>query len=164
MPATAGGGDQPPPALVPATGTWFGIGIDWGADSVAGVRSRLGTNRTPAVWVQFAQFPLTPDDRTHLEGFIQQVRTVGGIGLITLEPNGGLETVTTAAANDVADLVEFVAAHDLVGNVDPVQYTIRLLVPQGSLLEPVLTGSPVEITIVGALPGASGAMKMKSWK
>ena len=30
--------------------------------------------------------------------------------------------------------VDFVAAHDLVANVDPVQYTIRLLVPEGSLL------------------------------
>jgi hypothetical protein len=27
-----------------------------------------------------------------------------------------------------------VAEHDLVGNVDPVQYTIRLLLPEGSLL------------------------------
>jgi radical SAM superfamily enzyme YgiQ (UPF0313 family) len=35
---------------------------------------------------------------------------------------------------DVLDIVEFVAAHDLVANVDPVQYTIRLLVPEGSLL------------------------------
>jgi radical SAM superfamily enzyme YgiQ (UPF0313 family) len=39
---------------------------------------------------------------------------------------------TTAA--DVADLLDFVAAYDLVGNVDPVQYTIRLLLPEGSLL------------------------------
>jgi hypothetical protein len=31
-------------------------------------------------------------------------------------------------------LVDFVAEHDLVGNVDPVQYTIRLLLPPGSLL------------------------------
>jgi hypothetical protein len=31
-------------------------------------------------------------------------------------------------------LLAFVADHDLVGNVDPVQYTIRLLIPQGSLL------------------------------
>lgn len=31
-------------------------------------------------------------------------------------------------------LLDFVADHDLVGNVDPVQYTIRLLVPEGSLL------------------------------
>ena len=35
---------------------------------------------------------------------------------------------------DVLEIVEFVAAHDLVPNVDPVQYTIRLLVPEGSLL------------------------------
>jgi hypothetical protein len=39
---------------------------------------------------------------------------------------------TTAA--DVVDLLEFVAAHDLIDNVDPVQYTIRLLLPEGSLL------------------------------
>ncbi|MEX0666201.1 MAG: CUAEP/CCAEP-tail radical SAM protein [Acidimicrobiia bacterium] len=31
-------------------------------------------------------------------------------------------------------LLEFVAEHDLVANVDPVQYTIRLLLPEGSLL------------------------------
>ena len=32
------------------------------------------------------------------------------------------------------DILDFVAAHDLIGNVDPVQYTIRLLLPEGSLL------------------------------
>jgi radical SAM superfamily enzyme YgiQ (UPF0313 family) len=36
--------------------------------------------------------------------------------------------------DDVRELLDFVAAHDLVGNVDPVQYTIRLLLPEGSLL------------------------------
>ncbi|HSO96367.1 MAG TPA: CUAEP/CCAEP-tail radical SAM protein [Acidimicrobiia bacterium] len=34
----------------------------------------------------------------------------------------------------VQALLDFVAGHDLVGNVDPVQYTIRLLLPPGSLL------------------------------
>lgn len=37
-------------------------------------------------------------------------------------------------ARQVHDLVEFVADHDLVENVDPVQYAIRLLLPPGSLL------------------------------
>ena len=37
-------------------------------------------------------------------------------------------------AGDVVEMLDFVAEHDLVGNVDPVQYTIRLLLPQGSLL------------------------------
>ncbi len=35
---------------------------------------------------------------------------------------------------DVLDIVEFVAEHDLVGNVDPVQFTIRLLIPPRSLM------------------------------
>jgi hypothetical protein len=35
---------------------------------------------------------------------------------------------------DVADIVRFVERHDLVGNVDAVQFTIRLLVPEGSLI------------------------------
>jgi radical SAM superfamily enzyme YgiQ (UPF0313 family) len=34
----------------------------------------------------------------------------------------------------VSDLLDFVVAHDLVANVDPVQYSIRLLLPDGSLL------------------------------
>jgi radical SAM superfamily enzyme YgiQ (UPF0313 family) len=36
--------------------------------------------------------------------------------------------------SELVGLVDFVSAHDLVGNVDAVQYTIRLLVPDGSLL------------------------------
>ena len=36
--------------------------------------------------------------------------------------------------HDVLAILDFVADHDLVPNVDPVQYTIRLLLPEGSLL------------------------------
>ncbi len=39
---------------------------------------------------------------------------------------------TTAA--DYLELLAFVAEHDLIDAVDPVQYTIRLLVPPGSAL------------------------------
>ena len=35
---------------------------------------------------------------------------------------------------DYLDLLDFVAEHDLIENVDPVQYAIRLLVPPGSAL------------------------------
>jgi radical SAM superfamily enzyme YgiQ (UPF0313 family) len=34
----------------------------------------------------------------------------------------------------LVDLLDFVISHDLVENVDPVQYTVRLLLPEGSLL------------------------------
>jgi len=45
-----------------------------------------------------------------------------------------------ATLDDVRAILEFVAVHGLVGNVDPVQYTIRLLVPEGSLLLGQLDG------------------------
>lgn len=35
---------------------------------------------------------------------------------------------------DLVELMDFVAQHDLVGNIDPVHYSIRLLVPEDSLL------------------------------
>jgi hypothetical protein len=35
---------------------------------------------------------------------------------------------------DIAAILDFVHEHDLVASVDPVQYTIRLLIPEGSLL------------------------------
>lgn len=46
------------------------------------------------------------------------------------------------SARDLVDLLDFVISHDLVANVDPVQYSVRLLVPDGSLLlgEPAMTG------------------------
>jgi len=39
-----------------------------------------------------------------------------------------------SALDDVLELLDFVAGHDLVDNVDPVQYSLRLLLPEGSLL------------------------------
>lgn len=43
--------------------------------------------------------------------------------------------------DDLVGVVDFVVAHDLVANVDPVQYSVRLLVPDASLLlaEPAMT-------------------------
>ena len=52
---------------------------------------------------------------------------------IELRPSFMPFTPWTSPA-DVLDILDFVAAHDMVGNVDPVQYSIRLLLPEGSLL------------------------------
>ena len=47
--------------------------------------------------------------------------------------------------DDVLELLEFVVEYELVGNVDPVQLSLRLLLPQGSLLlerpDPILAGA-----------------------
>ncbi len=52
---------------------------------------------------------------------------------ITIRPSW-LPFTPWATFGDLRAILEFVAEHELVGNVDPVQYTIRLLVPEGSLL------------------------------
>lgn len=44
-----------------------------------------------------------------------------------------------STVDDIADIVDFIGECDLVGNVDPVQYTIWLLLPPGSLLLDKLT-------------------------
>jgi hypothetical protein len=51
--------------------------------------------------------------------------------------------------DDLHTLLRFVAEHDLVANVDPVQYTIRLLIPRDSLL--------LELSDVAARVGAYDA-------
>ena len=89
--------------LQPAQGAYFGLNLDWGSETAREASDRLG--RTPAVWVQFARFPLDPGARANLDAFIAQVAGVGGIALITLEPHDGLAAVTDAAAHDFADLL-----------------------------------------------------------
>jgi hypothetical protein len=55
--------------------------------------------------------------------------------------------------DDVVGLVDFVVAHDLVANVDPVQYSVRLLVPDGSLL---LAGPAMTAHLAGYDPARLG--------
>jgi len=67
--------------------------------------------------------------------------TAEAVSAIELLREHGIETRPSfmpftpwTSPRDVLEIVDFVAAHDLVANVDPVQYTIRLLVPESSLL------------------------------
>ncbi len=67
--------------------------------------------------------------------------TVQAVQALELLREHGIETRPSfmpftpwTTPHDVLEIVDFVAAHDLVPNVDPVQYTIRLLVPEDSLL------------------------------
>lgn len=60
---------------------------------------------------------------------IRQLRRHG----IEIRPSWMPFTPWTTPA-DVLAIMEFVRDRDLIANVDPVQFTIRLLVPQGSLL------------------------------
>ena len=63
---------------------------------------------------------------------IEALRIVRPVG-ITLRPSLVAFTPWTTL-DDYLAMFEMVAAHDLVGAIDPVQYTVRLLVPPGSAL------------------------------
>jgi radical SAM superfamily enzyme YgiQ (UPF0313 family) len=65
-------------------------------------------------------------------GIFEALRIVRDAG-IALRPTWVAFTPWTAL-EDYLDMIEFVQAEQLVDNVDPVQYTIRLLVPPGSAL------------------------------
>ena len=65
----------------------------------------------------------------------QEVEAVAVLRAAGIEPRPSFLPFTPwTNAQDVIDLLDLVWACDLVGNVDPVQYSIRLLVPPGSLL------------------------------
>jgi len=85
---------------VPEDGPYFGVSIDWEHDSPADYAARLGAS--PAVYVDFAAFPLEPAGIDHLDRIVSDVSAVHGMLLLTLEPNGGLATVTPGAADDLA--------------------------------------------------------------
>jgi len=84
----------------PAEGVWVGMNIDWGTESVADVTSRLGS--PPAAVVSFVAFPLGPADVENLDAAAAQAREAGAVLVTTLEPWGGLDTVTARAATDLA--------------------------------------------------------------
>jgi radical SAM superfamily enzyme YgiQ (UPF0313 family) len=66
--------------------------------------------------------------------------------------------------DDVAALVDFVAAHDLVANVEPVQYTIRLLPPTPTRSRRRSSGSGRRCTRPPAVPApARGRRSSSRW-
>jgi len=100
----------PPPAsfrdpslarLEPASGTYWGVNLDWEHDSPAAFNQRVG--KPAAVYVQFMRIPFVNDDEAALDGFADQVAAQHGMALLTLLPVDGLQAVTPAVADDLAN-------------------------------------------------------------
>src|SRR4051794_20456730 len=88
------------PALVaPADGVLMGVNIDWSRQTLAEYSALRG--RRPAVAVSFAGFPLSAQESRDVDAAVDQVRDGGGSLLLTLEPTGGLATVTDEAAAEL---------------------------------------------------------------
>ena len=107
---TATGAKTPRARLEPARGTYFGVNLDWDQDSVAEFNARLGA--PAAVYVEFTRFPLSEQDVTVLDGFIEQVKAQHGLALITLEPYIALDDINLA---NTAGLVDVLQRYDSSG-------------------------------------------------
>jgi hypothetical protein len=102
-----------PPALSkpqPVDRTYFGVNLDWADLTPAEYNQALG--HRAAVFVQFFQFPMTGADFAYLDATVNSVKAEGGMLMVTLEPWGGLETVTPEA---VEALVEKLAEYNAKG-------------------------------------------------
>ena len=87
--------------LEPASGTYFGVNLDWSSVSPQANDERLG--HRAAVFVQFYNFPLGNDDLTNLVSLANEVKTQNGMLMVTLEPNTGLDAVTPQVAEVLAN-------------------------------------------------------------
>lgn len=91
----------PAAAVVPEEGVLYGVNLDWGRESLQQYATSVG--HRPAVTVAFSDVPLSDEDRSNVMAAVTQIRAVGGSLLLTLEPSGGLATVTDDVAADLAD-------------------------------------------------------------
>jgi hypothetical protein len=92
--------ERPLARLEPATGTLYGVNLDWEHDSAASYATRLG--KAPSTYVAFAQFPPAAGDWAYLDGVIDQVQALRGMALVTLEPSVDLSAITPQMADDFA--------------------------------------------------------------
>lgn len=89
--------------LEPASGTYYGVHLNLDQDTPAAYNQRLGI--PAAVYVAFFPFPFNEPDRANADAFIEQVAQEGGIALLTLQPESGLDKITDAVAYDFARLL-----------------------------------------------------------
>jgi hypothetical protein len=87
--------------LEPPDGCYLGISRGTG-DTIGRMNSRLGFR--PAVYAEFFEFPLTGGLRSQLTDFLDEVRTNGGIALVTLEPFGGLTNISATACLEFTEI------------------------------------------------------------
>ena len=97
---TSACGSNDGPTLLPEDGVYFGVNLDWDNDSPEEYAQRLG--HSPAVYVLFAEFPLSEGALGYVHSIAELVKSQNGALMLTLEPNGGLTTVTKESAEALA--------------------------------------------------------------
>ncbi len=87
-------------AIVPNDGVLLGVNLDWNSETLAQHRDNLG--HSPAVAVQFSDIPYDDATWAHTTSAVTQVRANGGVLLLTLEPHGGLATLSDEVVGRLA--------------------------------------------------------------
>lgn len=100
----------PASSLVPESGIYFGVNLDWSQTTAADYNARL--ERRAASYVDFVSFPLQDEDRAELDRFMGQVGAEGGIAVLTTEPSLPLGEITIEQA---ADLGATLAGYNAAG-------------------------------------------------
>ena len=101
------------PIAIPPNGyAYYGVQLSWDVDTPAAYASRLG--KTPVVYGDFVAFPLNTTDKLAMSQEVDQIAAVHGKLMLTLEPMGGLNAVTSAAIRDLVTVL----ANDNARGVD----------------------------------------------
>lgn len=111
-------------SIIPKDGVLLGVNLDWDSETLAEHRANLGHD--PAVVVQFSDIPYDDETWSHTTNAVTQVRATGGALLLTLEPHGGLATMSDEviaklatdlrAINDQGTPVVVRFAHEMNGS------------------------------------------------
>ncbi|MGB2921458.1 MAG: glycosyl hydrolase [Mycobacterium sp.] len=93
-------------AIIPDSGVLFGVNLDWESETLAEHRANM--DHRPAVAVQFSDIPYDRATWEHSKSAVAQIRENGGVMVLTLEPHGGLDTISPEViltlAHDLLDL------------------------------------------------------------
>ncbi|HEX9135113.1 MAG TPA: hypothetical protein VF844_22735 [Ktedonobacteraceae bacterium] len=86
-------------AIPPDGSAFYGVQLSWDDDTPAAYASRLG--KTPVVYGDYRTFPLSSTDMLALSQEVDQIAAIRGKLMLTLEPWGGLSTVTWKPIHDL---------------------------------------------------------------
>ncbi len=87
--------------LEPASGAYFGVNLDWDAESPAAFNA--GLRHRAAVYVRFFAFPIGQQELATFDRSVKAVAAENGMLVVTLEPVQGLAAVTPEAAQSLAE-------------------------------------------------------------
>ena len=93
----------PPGLALPADRLTLGVNPDWDAETLHQFAATTGM--APGVAGSFVQMPLTADDRTRIQSAADEVASIGGVLMMTLEPHQGLDAVDDASVQELVALL-----------------------------------------------------------